>query len=137
MAERRQQLLSTIDKQVNVINTAIHTLELKQQSPDPQKLKKLENLSIDTDDVETGLAALQQLDEEANESAGIGASDIPDDVQSIMEELRGKTAAPAAPASPAPAQLKPRLLRKARKRNRRLHQRSSAGPSRRRGNPWR
>ena len=87
--ERRQQILSVIDKKVNVINTAIHTLELKQQI-DPAKLKKLENIAVDTEEVESGLAALQQLDEEANESAGIGASEMPEDVQAIMDELRGK-----------------------------------------------
>jgi division protein CdvB (Snf7/Vps24/ESCRT-III family) len=90
--ERRQQILSVIDKKVNVINTAIHTLELKQQI-DPVKLKKLENIAVDTEEVESGLAALQQLDEEANDSAGIGASEMPEDVQAIMDELRGKTAA--------------------------------------------
>jgi division protein CdvB (Snf7/Vps24/ESCRT-III family) len=90
--ERRQQILSVIDKKVNVINTAVHTLELKQQI-DPAKLKKLENIAVDTEEVESGLASLQQLDEEANDSAGIGASEMPEDVQAIMDELRGKTAA--------------------------------------------
>jgi division protein CdvB (Snf7/Vps24/ESCRT-III family) len=88
--ERRQQILATIDKKANVINTGIHTLELKQQV-DPEKLKTLENISVDTEDVETGMAALQQLDEEANEVAGIGTTDVPDDVQSILDELRGTT----------------------------------------------
>jgi hypothetical protein len=96
--ERRQQILAAIDKKVNVINTGIHTLELKQQV-DPAKLKSLENIVVDSEEVEAGMAALQQLDEEANEAAGIGSADVPDDVQAIMDELRGKTAEPAATTS--------------------------------------
>jgi division protein CdvB (Snf7/Vps24/ESCRT-III family) len=92
--ERRQQILGAIDKKVNVINTGIHTLELKQQL-DPEKLKSLENIAVDSEEVEAGMAALQQLDEEANEAVGIGSSDVPEDVQSILDELRGKTAGPA------------------------------------------
>ena len=38
---------------------------------------------------------MQQLDEDANSAAGIGTTEVPDDVQSILDELRGKTAEPA------------------------------------------
>jgi hypothetical protein len=92
--ERRQQILGAIDKKINVINTGIHTLEL-QNHVSPEKLKALENVAASSEEVEAGMAALQQLDEEANASAGIGASDVPDDVQAILEELRGKSETPA------------------------------------------
>jgi hypothetical protein len=96
--ERRQQILGAIDKKINVINTGIHTLEL-QNHVSPEKLKALENVAASSEDVEVGLAALQQLDEEANASAGIGASDVPDDVQAIMDELRGQTESTTEPAT--------------------------------------
>ena len=88
--ERRQQILGAIDKKINVINTGVHTLEL-QNHVSPEKLKALENVAASSEDVEVGMAALQQLDEEANASAGIGAADVPEDVQSILDELRGKS----------------------------------------------
>ena len=97
--ERRQQILGAIDKKINVINTGIHTLELQNQVS-PEKLKTLENIAASTEDVEVGMAALQQLDEDANSMAGIGAADVPDDVQAILDELKGKSEAPAEPAGP-------------------------------------
>ena len=97
--ERRQQILSAVDKKINVINTGIHTLELQQQVS-PEKLKQLESVVTGSEEVEAGLASLQQLDEDANTSAGIGASDIPDDVQAILDELKGKTVEPAATEKP-------------------------------------
>jgi hypothetical protein len=98
--ERRQQILGAIDKKINVINTGVHTLELQSQVS-PEKLKSLENVAASSEDVEVGMAALQQLDEEANSVAGIGAADVPDDVQAILDELKGKTEAPPEPATPA------------------------------------
>ena len=88
--ERRQQILSAIDKKINVVNTGVHTLELQNQVS-PEKLKALENVAASSEDVEVGMAALQQLDEEANSVAGIGEMDVPDDVQAILDELKGKT----------------------------------------------
>ena len=97
--ERRQQILGAIDKKINVINTGIHTLELQNQVS-PEKLKTLENIAASSEDVEVGMAALQQLDEEANSVEGIGATEVPDDVQAILDELKGKTEAPAEPVPP-------------------------------------
>ena len=94
--ERRQQILATVDKKINVINTGIHNLELQSQLS-PEKLKQLENVATSSEEVEVGMAALQQLDEDANTAAGIGTNEIPDDVQAILDELKGKTAEPAAP----------------------------------------
>ena len=97
--ERRQQILGAIDKKINVINTGIHTLEMKSQLS-PEKLKSLENIAVSSEDVEVGMAALQQLDEEANSVAGIGEMDVPDDVQAILDELKGKTEVPTELAPP-------------------------------------
>ena len=92
--ERRQQILGAIDKKMNVINTGIHTLELQNQVS-PEKLKTLENIAASSEEVDVGMAALQQLDEEANSMSGVGAMDVPDDVQAILDELKGKEETPA------------------------------------------
>ena len=82
---------------MNVINTGIHTLELQNQVS-PEKLKTLENIAASSEEVDVGMATLQQLDEEANSMSGVGAMDVPDDVQAILDELKGKEETPAEPA---------------------------------------
>ena len=94
--ERRQQVLTTIDKQINIVKTSIHTLEMQKQVS-PGKLKAYGTISTSVEDVEAGLAELQQLDEEADSLAGIGSTSVSDDVQSIMDELKGKTETPPEP----------------------------------------
>lgn len=94
--ERRQQILGAIDKKMNVINTGIHTLELQNQVS-PEKLKTLENIAASSEEVDVGMATLQQLDEEANSMSGVGAMDVPDDVQAILDELKGKEETPPEP----------------------------------------
>ena len=101
--ERRQQILGAIDKKINIINTGIHTLELQNQLS-PEKLKSLENIAEGAEEVETGMAELQQLDEEANSLSGVGASAVPDDVQAILDELKGKTETAPEPARTVKAQ---------------------------------
>src|SRR5258706_909655 len=132
--ERRQQSLSAIDKKINVVNTGIHTLELKQQV-DPDKLKTLENIASsaeDAEEVEVGMAALQQLDEEANATTGVGTSEVPDDVQAILDELSGKSETPAEPVTSNPQRVASTTPKSA-ERNREAS--SPAAPERKRNEP--
>jgi hypothetical protein len=78
---------------VNVINAGIHKLEMEQQV-DPGKLKALEDLAGQSEQMEEGLAALEQLDEEAESLMATGSTGVSDRVQSVLDELRAK-AAPA------------------------------------------
>ncbi len=95
---RRQQLLDALDKKINIVTSAIHSLELKKEV-DPEKLRRFENLVGDSEELDEGLATLQQMDEEAN-SMVVGPSEIPDDVASIMAELQSKAAPDATAQTP-------------------------------------
>jgi chromosome segregation ATPase len=94
--QRRHQLLSAIDKKINVVNAAMHRLEMEQQV-NPGSLQPLEALSQPSEQLEEGMAMLDQMDEDAEIDAEAGMSALSDNAQGVFEELKARTTPPAIP----------------------------------------
>lgn len=88
---RRQQILATIDKKINIVETGIHNLEMEQQVS-PEKLKDLADVAQSSNHVDEGMATLDQLNEEADDLSVVD-TEIPAGVQDVLAELRAKSAA--------------------------------------------
>jgi hypothetical protein len=108
--ERRQQLLSVLNQQVDVVSTHLHNLELVQQGQSA-KLPDAEEMTADAVKAEEMLAELEAESELAatiGQTGGIAGLNAEE--QALYEELEretgtAKAAAPAATASAAkPAQ---------------------------------
>jgi hypothetical protein len=110
--ERRQQLLTVLNQQINVVSTHLHNLELVQQGT-TARLPDSEEMASDAAAAEEMLAELQESGEMAETVGGVGAMGMSAEEQALFEELERETAAakpaadessPAAksPASPAP-----------------------------------
>jgi DNA repair exonuclease SbcCD ATPase subunit len=100
--ERRQQLLSVLNRQINIVSTHLHNLELQQQGK-VAKLPDSEELAKDAAAAEEALAELE-ADSELADSVGVGAhGGLSDEEQALYDELL-KEQAP--PASEAPGPLK-------------------------------
>lgn len=84
--ERRQQMLSVIGQQVNVVNTHLHSLELVKQGQGAQ-LPNSEELTADAVKAEEFLAELQADNEIAGSVGSIGAAGMSDEEQALFEEL--------------------------------------------------
>jgi TolA-binding protein len=101
--ERRQQLLSVLNQQINVVSTHLHNLELQRQGQSA-KLPDSEEMAADAAAAEDVLAELQAGSELA-ESVGASAhGGMSDEEQALYDELMTQSKAPAeSPAIPAPA----------------------------------
>jgi len=98
--ERRQQLLSVLNQQINVVSTHLHNLELQRQGQSA-KLPDSEEMAADAAAAEEVLAELQAGSELA-ESVGTAAhGSMSAEEQALYEELLNESKAPAAPAAPA------------------------------------
>ena len=104
--ERRQQMLSVISQQVNVVNTHLHSLELVRQGQGA-KLPDSDELAADAVKAEEFLAELQADSEIATSVGGLGSTGLSDEEQALFEELereaeteKGAAATTAAPATP-------------------------------------
>ena len=100
-AELRQQLLSVLNQQINVVSTHLHNLELQRQGQ-TAKLPDSEEMAADAAAAEEVLAELQAGSELA-ESVGAGVhGGMSTEEQALYDELMNdsKTAAPS-PAAPA------------------------------------
>lgn len=96
--ERRQQLLSVLNQQINVVSTHLHNLELQRQGQ-TAKLPDSEEMAADAAAAEEVLAELQAGSELA-ESVGLTAhGSMSDEEQALYEELLNESKAPAAPAA--------------------------------------
>jgi hypothetical protein len=111
--ERRQQLLSVLNRQINIVSTHLHNLELQRQGK-VAKLPDSEELAKDAAAAEEAMAGLEADSELADSvSAGVHGG-LSDEEQTLYEELLKEQAPPASaqPASPqkasAPAAQKPR-----------------------------
>jgi hypothetical protein len=109
--ERKHQFLGTVEKKLNVVNAGIHSLQMEKHVA-PAEMERMEEIAQSSETVEDGMAALDQLNEDADAMTAATASEMPEDVRAIMDELKGKSeaakaAAPAAkvsiPAQGAPA----------------------------------
>ena len=111
--ERRQQLLSVLNQQVNVVSTHLHNLELVQQGQ-VASLPNTDEMTADAVKAEEVLAELEASSELAGSVGSIGAAGMTPEEQALFEELEresGETnAAPTQPvtqqarATPAPSQ---------------------------------
>ena len=89
--ERRQQMLSVISQQVNVVNTHLHSLELVKQGQGA-KLPNSEELAADAVKAEEFLAELQADNEVAGSVGAIGSAGLSDEEQALFEELEREDA---------------------------------------------
>lgn len=90
--ERRQQMLSVISQQVNVVNTHLHSLELVKQGQGA-KLPDSEELTADAVKAEEFLAQLQADNELAGSVGNIATAGLSDEEQALFEELEREAAA--------------------------------------------
>lgn len=121
--ERVQQLVATIDKKINIIETGVHNLEMEQHLS-KERLESLENVAQASEQVDVGMATLDQLNEQADAVSvigtemGMGANDVLAELQAKFakpepEQATGDRAAPqrerersatAAPLPPVPGE---------------------------------
>lgn len=106
--DRRQQMIEVLNRQINVVSTHLHNLELVRQG-ERAELPDSEELTTDAVAAEEMLAQLEadaELAESVSGSAGIGR--MSPEEQALYDELERETAAPAAaPASDRPAAIPP------------------------------
>jgi hypothetical protein len=84
--ERRQQLLSMLNQQVNVVSTHLHNLELVQQGQ-VASLPNTEEMTADAVKAEEVLAELEANAELAGTVGSIGATGMTAEEQALFEEL--------------------------------------------------
>jgi len=100
--ERRQQLLQTIDKKIGIVSASIHQLEMAEQVSEGS-LRELEDLATSADQLEEGLATLEQLEESTDAITAITSPGPSEKVQDVLAELRAR----AAPKETAPPTAEP------------------------------
>ena len=100
--ERRQQLLTVLNQQVNVVSTHLHNLELVQQGQ-AAKLPDSEEMASDAAAAEEMLATLQESSEMAATVGGVTTSGMSEEEQALYEELTRETGAPATAVREPPA----------------------------------
>ncbi len=101
--ERRQQMLSVFNQQINVVGTHLHNIELVQQGAQAQ-LPDGEQLAADAAKAEEMLAELEAGNELAGTLSTGALAGLTAEEQALYEELEKESASPPAePAPPAPA----------------------------------
>lgn len=98
--ERRQQLLSVLNQQINVVSTHLHNLELVQQGQ-VASLPNTDEMTADAVKAEEVLAELEASSELAGSVGAVGAGGMTPEEQALFEELERETSA-AAPEEAAP-----------------------------------
>jgi hypothetical protein len=98
-AERVQQLVSTIDKKINILETGMHNLEMEHHLS-KEKLESLETVAQASEQVDVGMATLEQLNEQAD-AVSVAGSEISGGAQDVLAELQAKFAEKAEPAEKA------------------------------------
>ena len=104
--ERRQQLLTVLNQQINVVSTHLHNLELVQQG-NTAKLPDSEEMASDAAAAEEMLATLQESSEMAESVGGVASSGLSDEEMALYEELEKENAPPPIPESPPRAKPPP------------------------------
>lgn len=102
--DRRQQLLSMLNQQVNIVSTHLHNLELVQQGQ-VASLPNTEEMTADAVKAEEVLAELESSAELAGSVGPVASATMSPEEQALYDELERRTAAPA-PAAPAEAPAK-------------------------------
>jgi hypothetical protein len=88
--ERRQQLLTVLNQQINVVSTHLHSLELVQQGRSAQ-LPDAEEMTADAVKAEEMLAELEAGNELAGSTGSIAAGGMTEEEQALFEELERET----------------------------------------------
>jgi hypothetical protein len=101
--ERRQQLLTVLNQQINVVSTHLHNLELVQQGQ-TAKLPDGEEMAADAAKAEEMLAELEANTELAASVGGVATATMSQEEQALYEELEreGQSATPASARESAP-----------------------------------
>ena len=94
--ERRQQLLSVLNQQVDVVSTHLHNLELVQQGQ-TAKLPDAEEMTADAVKAEEMLADLEAQSELALSVGQSATAGLSSEEQALYEELERETASTTAP----------------------------------------
>jgi len=103
--ERRQQLLSMLNQQVNVVSTHLHNLDLVQQG-NAAKLPDTDEITEDAVKAEEILAQLEADSELAGSVGQIATASMSDEEKALFEELENETAEPATPEPPVKSETK-------------------------------
>jgi hypothetical protein len=124
--ERRQQLLSMLNQQINIIGTHLTNLELQQQGKNA-KLPTSDEIAGGAAEVENLLKELEESGDLASSVSSAGQSGLCAEEQALYDELSGQAnaekvmaepetekpaSAPATPAAPAAQKLPPIPQRK-------------------------
>jgi hypothetical protein len=112
--ERRQQLLSVLNQQINVVSTHLHNLELVQQGQ-VASLPNADEMTADAVKAEEVLAELEANSELAGTVGSFSAAGMSAEEQSLFEELERETGtgaaaahAPSISSTPASPQSEPK-----------------------------
>ncbi|HEV7300531.1 MAG TPA: hypothetical protein VGN72_14290 [Tepidisphaeraceae bacterium] len=97
--DRRQQMLSVFNQQIDVVSTHLHNLELLQQGQ-TAKLPDTDEITTDAARAEEMLAELQASTEAAAGASSTIAGGLSSEEQALFEELERESAEPPA-AAPA------------------------------------
>ncbi|HEY2586753.1 MAG TPA: hypothetical protein VGI81_13400 [Tepidisphaeraceae bacterium] len=98
--ERRQQLLSVLNQQINVVSTHLHNLELVQQGQ-VASLPNTDEMTADAVKAEEVLAELEANAELAGTVGSIGTAGMTAEEQALFDELEQETGGKAPTASGA------------------------------------
>lgn len=90
--ERRQQLLSILNQQINVVSTHLHNLELVQQGQ-VASLPNADEMTADAVKAEEVLAELEASAELAGSVGSVGAAGLSPEEQALYEELERESGA--------------------------------------------
>lgn len=101
--ERRQQLLTVLNQQINIVSTHLHNLELVQQGQ-IAKLPDSEEVAADAAKAEDMLAELEANTELVASIGGITSASMSAEEQALFEELEQENRGSEAAASVTVAQ---------------------------------
>jgi hypothetical protein len=91
--ERRQQMMSVLNQQINVVGTHLHNLELTQQGQSA-KLPDSEEIASDAAAAEEMLAQLQADNELADSVGTVAHAGMSDEEQALYEQLEREAGGP-------------------------------------------
>ena len=94
--ERRQQLISVLNQQINIVSTHLHNLELVQQGKSAH-LPDSEEVATDAAKAEEMLAGLEADAELAGSVSAVGNTGLSAEEQALYEELERENASPVEP----------------------------------------
>ena len=101
--DRRHQLISVLNQQIDVVSTHLHTLELVQQGQTAQ-LPDSDEMAMDAAKAEEMLATLEANHELAQSVGGVTTAGMSAEEQAMFDELTREAAGGAPTAAPTASQ---------------------------------